>query len=76
MKVIHEGDRIHAEIRPLTPGTMNRLVVTVTANTVTNASADGVNEALEALAELHAEIYDAIDDLMAARAKISGRNGG
>jgi hypothetical protein len=71
VKRIFEGERIHIETRPLVSGREDRLVVTVAANTVTDATFDGTNEALTALAELHAEAAKAIDVLLAARDRTS-----
>lgn len=67
---IYTGNTVTAEIKPLTSGGINRLVVSVSTGIVEDASADGTNRALTELTRIHAEIGDAINALMAKRAEI------
>lgn len=71
MKRIFTKNSITIEIKPLVAGGTDRLIVSVSTGIVEDVSEDGTNEALSALCELHAELGEAIDVLVANRAGIA-----
>lgn len=69
-KRIYTRNSVVIEVKPLVPGGEHKLVVSVSTGIVREASADGTNEALTALTELHDEVGCAINALIAKRAEI------
>jgi len=70
MRHIHSGVSVLAEIKPLTPNGMNRLVISVSQGIVEDASIDGINRALGELNQVVIDVQNAQAALVKVRTEI------
>jgi hypothetical protein len=69
-RTIHSGVSVLAEIKPLTPNGMNRLVIHVAQGIVEDSSEDGINRALGELNQVVIDVQNAQAALVKVRQEI------
>jgi hypothetical protein len=70
MRHIHTGNHVDVAIRALTPGGINRLVISVNQGIVEDSSEDGVNRALGELNQVVIDVQNAQAALLKVRQEI------